>query len=72
MDYFSNNILMPLVAFLTSVLIGWVVKPDYVIDEVTQGGHKFRRKWLYIVMIRVVAPLLLLLLLLQSLGIMKL
>ena len=72
MDYLSNNILMPLVAFLTSILIGWIVKPDYVIDEVTQGKHSFRRKWLYIIMIRFVAPFLLLLLLLQSLGIMKL
>lgn len=67
-DYISNNIMMPLVAFLTSILIGWVVKPKTVIDEVTQGKYKFGRKWLYIVMIKFIAPLLLLLLLLQSLG----
>lgn len=67
-DYISNNIMMPLVAFLTSILIGWVVRPKTVIDEVTQGKYKFGRKWLYIVMIKFIAPLLLLLLLLQSLG----
>lgn len=67
-DYISNNIMMPLVAFLTSILIGWVVRPKTVIEEVTQGKYKFGRKWLYIVMIKFIAPLLLLLLLLQSLG----
>ncbi len=70
MDYLSNNILMPSVAVLTCILIGWVVKPDVIINEVTQNGkYKFSRKGLYIVMIRFVAPILLLFLLLQSLGI---
>ena len=71
-DYISNYIMMPLVAFLTSVLIGWVVKPNYVIDEVTQDKFKFSRKTLYIIMIKFVVPLLLLILLLQSIGIIKL
>ena len=35
----------------------------------TLGGHKFGRKRLYIAMITVIAPLLLFLLLLQSVGI---
>ena len=71
-DYISNYIMMPLVAFLTSVLIGWVVKPKFIIDEVTQGTLKFSRKTLYIVMIKFVVPILLLVLLLQSIGIIKL
>lgn len=70
-DYISNYIMMPLVAFLTSILIGWVVKPQIIIDEVTQGKHKFSRKTLYIVMIKFVVPILLLLLLLQSVGLIK-
>ncbi|MDO4175447.1 MAG: sodium-dependent transporter [Eubacteriales bacterium] len=68
MDYISNNVLMPLVAFLTCILIGWVVKPKVIIDEVTQGKFKFQRKTLYIIMIKFVAPILLLVLLLQSVG----
>lgn len=72
LDYISNNCLMPLVALLTCILIGWVVKPDTVIDEVTYGGRKFGRKKLYIAMIKVIAPILLLILLIQSLGILKL
>ena len=41
MDYISNQIMMPLVAISTCILIGWVVKPKTVIDEMTLGGHKF-------------------------------
>ncbi len=68
LDYISNNCLMPLVALLTCILIGWIVKPKVVIDEVCQGGFKFGRKYLYIVMVKVVAPVLLFALLLQSVG----
>ena len=69
MDYISNYILMPLVAIGTCILIGWVVKPKFVMDEATKNGEKFRRKALYIAMIKVVAPILLVVLLLMSLGI---
>ena len=68
MDYISNNILMPIVAIGTCILIGWVAKPKTVIDEVEKTGHKFGRKHLYIVMIKVIAPLLLVILFLKSLG----
>ena len=68
MDYISNNILMPIVAIGTCILIGWVVKPKTVIDEVEKTGHKFGRKHLYIVMIKVIAPVLLVVLFLKSLG----
>lgn len=68
LDYISNNIFMPLVAFLTSILIGWVVGPEYVIDEISSSG-KFSRRLLYIVMIKFIAPILLLVLLIKSIGI---
>ncbi|MCR4739583.1 MAG: sodium-dependent transporter [Lachnospiraceae bacterium] len=69
MDYLSNNIMMPVVAIGTCILIGWAVKPDYVIDEVVKTGTKFGRKNLYKVMIRFIAPVLLMVLLLQAFGI---
>ena len=71
MDYISNNCLMPMVALLTCILIGWVVKPQVIIDEVTLGGYKFGRKRLYIVMVKFIAPVLLAALLLQSFGILN-
>lgn len=69
MDYISNNLLMPIVAIITCILIGWVIKPKIVIDEIEKTGCKFGRKKLYIVMIKFIAPILLLILLLKSLGI---
>lgn len=69
MDYISNNLLMPVVAIGTCILIGWVVKPKTIIDEVEKSGCRFGRKWLYIPMIKVIAPLLLIILLLKSAGI---
>ena len=69
LDYISNNCLMPLVAIGTCILIGWVMKPKVVIEEVEKSGCKFGRRKLYIVMIRYIAPVLLVILLLKSLGI---
>ena len=69
LDYFSNNLLMPIVAICTCILIGWVAKPKTVIDEVTLNGEKFGRKWLYIIMIKYIAPILLTIILLGSFGI---
>ena len=39
MDYISNNILMPIVAIGTCILIGWIAKPKTVIDEVEKTGN---------------------------------
>lgn len=68
MDYISNNLLMPIVAILTCILIGWVVKPNTVIEEVEKTGCKMSRKTLYIVMIKFVAPIMLAVLFVKSIG----
>ncbi len=68
MDYVSNNILMPIVAISTCILIGWVIKPETIIEEVTKNGSGFGRKKLYVVMIKYIAPIMLLILFLQSFG----
>ncbi|MDE6233225.1 MAG: sodium-dependent transporter [Lachnospiraceae bacterium] len=69
MDYISNNCLMPLVAIGTCILIGWIIKPSVIIEEVEKSGCKFGRKKLYIVMVKYIAPVLLVILLLKSFGI---
>ena len=61
-DFLSNSVLMPIVAFLTCIMIGHVVGTKVVSDEVELSG-KFKRKKLFEVMIRWVAPLLLLVIL---------
>lgn len=72
MDYISNNCLMPIVALSTCILIGWILKPKTVIEEVEKTGHKMGRKTLYTIMIKFVAPVLLGILLLTTLGVIKL
>lgn len=69
MDYISNNVLMPITAIGTCILIGWVVKPQYVIDEMEKNGGKMGRKGLFIAMIKFIAPVLLFILFLKSVGI---
>ncbi len=69
MDYISNSVMMPLIALLSTILIGWVKTPEYVIGEMELGGYTFRCKRVYIVMIRYIAPLMMLILFLQSTGI---
>ena len=71
LDYLSNNIFMPIVSIATCILIGWVLKPQIIIDEVTKSGGRFNRRGLYIVMVKFVAPVLLFVLLLKSLGVIK-
>lgn len=68
-DYVSNSVLMPIIAICTSVLIGWVVKPKWVIEELEISGHKFHKKLLYTIVVKYVAPVMMSILLLQALGI---
>ena len=68
-DYLSNNIFMPIVAIGTCILVGWFVKPKTIIDEVTKNGEKMGRKHLYIAMVKFIAPVMLVILLLVSLGV---
>ena len=65
-DIFSNSILMPIVAFLTCIFIGYVIKPQTLIDEVEVGGKPFKRKGLFTVMIKYVAPICIVLILVSS------
>lgn len=66
MDYISNSILMPIVALLTCILFGWVVGPKYITDEIDVSTAKFGRRKLFMVMIKYIAPILLILLMIQS------
>lgn len=64
-DFISNSIIMPIVAILTCVFIGYVIKTDSIVEEVESSG-KFKQKKLFVVMIKYVAPICILLILLSS------
>ena len=55
-DFVTNSAIMPVVATATCVFVGWVLKPQAVIDEVEECGRKFKSKGLYVVMVKYVAP----------------
>lgn len=71
MDYISNSFMMPFIALLSSILIGWVIRPAWIAEEMERGGKIFRRKKLYTVMIRYIMPVIMLILFLQSTGILN-
>ena len=68
MDYISNSFLMPFISLLTSILIGWVIGPQWIVDEVEKNGEHFSRAGLYRVMIRYIVPVVMLVMFLTSAG----
>ena len=54
-DFISNSVLMPIVAFITCILVGYVVGTKTIADEVGLN-EKFVGKRLHHVMIRYIAP----------------
>ena len=73
-DFISNSVIMPIVALLTCVFVGWIVKPKTIIDEVRiSAPFKAAKAWS--IMVKYIAPVLVVVILVtalaQSLGIMK-
>ncbi len=64
-DFISNNIIMPVVAFLTAVFIGYFLKPKPVIEELRVGGE-FKSETFFTVMIKYVCPVFILAILVSS------
>ncbi|MBE6595170.1 MAG: sodium-dependent transporter [Ruminococcaceae bacterium] len=64
-DFFSNSLLMPVVALATAIFIGYVLKPKTVIEEVELSGP-FKHKKLFTAVIRYVAPVCILIILISS------
>ena len=61
-DFISNSVLMPIVALLTCVFVGWIVKPRTIIDEV-RVSSKFSLAGVWTVMIKYIAPVLVIIIL---------
>lgn len=62
-DYIGNSVVMPIVALLTCIMIGWFTGTRVITDEVTRNGEVFRRRQIYIAMVKYIAPVLLLIIL---------
>ena len=64
-DFISNTVLMPIVAFFTCIFVGYILKPKAIHDEVTTSG-KFSRYGMYQIMVKYIAPPLLVLILVSA------
>jgi len=64
-DFISNSVLMPIVAFLTCVFVGYIIKPSSVIEEVELSG-RFKNKNLFVFVIKYLAPVFIVLILVSS------
>ena len=69
MDYISNSFMMPFISMLSAILIGWVIGPSWIVEEVEYGGRKFGLKRLFAVMIKYVVPVIMFVLFLESTGV---
>ena len=56
MDFFSNSILMPIVAFFTCLFVGFIIKPETISDEVKLTNGTFKREKIFIIMVKWIAP----------------
>ena len=54
-DFVCNTVLMPIVALLTCIFVGYIIKPKSLIEEAEVSG-KFSGKRLFTIVIRYVAP----------------
>ena len=57
-DFITNSILMPILAFFTCILVGHLVGTKYISDEVEKSSA-FRLKGLHSIMVRWIAPVIL-------------
>ena len=65
-DFISNSIIMPIVAFLTCIFVGYVIKPKTLIEEVELTG-RFKGVKIFNIMIKYIAPIFIVCILIFSL-----
>lgn len=56
-DFISNSVLMPIVAILTCVFVGWIIKPKTLVEEI-EISSEFKAEKAWVVMIKYIAPIL--------------
>jgi NSS family neurotransmitter:Na+ symporter len=73
-DFISNSVIMPIIAFITCIFVGYFIKPKTVIEEAQLEKKPFTAK-LFTVMIRYIAPVCIIAILVSSIldatGILK-
>ena len=65
-DFITNSVLMPIVAMITCIIVGYIVKPSFVIEEVESSGE-FKTKRVYVYLVKFVCPVFMALILITGL-----
>jgi len=64
-DFLCNSVIMPIVALLTCILVGYIIKPAAIAEEVELSA-KFKNKALFNFVIKYMAPICIVLILVSS------
>lgn len=56
-DFLTNSVMMPIAAIATCLLVSRVVGVEKIENEVTEGGHLFKRKVIFQFMIKYLCPI---------------
>ena len=64
-DFISNSVLMPIVALLTCIVIGWIVTPKSLIEEIKLNSP-FKAEKAWVIVIKFVAPILVIIILIWN------
>lgn len=71
LDFISNSVMMPIAALLTCAFVGWIIKPQTLIDEVRVSA-RFRLANVWSVVVKYIAPVMLVIILIayvaQTMG----
>ncbi len=65
-DFISNNVIMPVVALLTCIFVGYILKPRNALEEEVALSGCFKKQKMYTAVIRYVAPICILAILVSS------
>ena len=66
MEYLTDRIMIPICALGCCIFVGWVWKPEKVVEEVEECGSKFKLGGIYTIIIKYVAPAAILAILVMS------
>ena len=71
LEYLCNNLLLPVVALLTCILLGWITPPKIILEELKIGSRRTHFWWerTFEVMLKFICPILLTVILLQAVGV---
>ncbi len=68
-DFITNSLMMSIVALATCIIVGYVVKVRFVLDEVKTEGNEFRMKTAYSYLVRYVCPICMTLILIRTFSV---